>query len=462
MKFRGVSAKVNFALDGLPVFPALPDTVDHYGGFLNIGPTIEYVERAFDAAKYGWYSERPSSTPHPVRRRPRHGAARQARHVVLRPVRAVRAARAATGRPSARTSATRRRPSSSRTSRASATWCCTARSSRRSTSSAAPASPRATSSPASSWPRRCTSSGPRRAGASTAPRSTATTSAAPARTPVAASSVRPGARQPAGRQGPQSCRRRLTDHALSVTAPFARPGRHRRWRRHRLQRRLPPQRAGRDRRRPDRAPRADGRDHVARRRSDHERRHGRRDRAVDGRYSRDLYSPARGRDRALHRVPARSATCTSPTTPRAARDAAPRARLPARLRRRQRRDLGGRGGRAVADGPVDDILAASYVADEGRADPVGVATSLSKGATARGVTIVKGVSVTGAADRRRAGHRGHSPTPATSSARRSCIAAGLWSRELGAPVRHRHPVAGRRALLPAHRADRPACTATCR
>ncbi len=59
MRFRGVSAKVNFALDGLPVFPALPDTVDHYGGFLNIGPTIEYVERAFDAAKYGWYSDEP-------------------------------------------------------------------------------------------------------------------------------------------------------------------------------------------------------------------------------------------------------------------------------------------------------------------------------------------------------------------------------------------------------------------
>jgi phytoene dehydrogenase-like protein len=58
-KYRGVSAKVNFALDGLPVFPALPDTVDHYGGFLNIGPTIEYVEKAFDAAKYGWYSQRP-------------------------------------------------------------------------------------------------------------------------------------------------------------------------------------------------------------------------------------------------------------------------------------------------------------------------------------------------------------------------------------------------------------------
>lgn len=60
MKFRGVSAKVNFALDGLPHFPGLPEgSDDHFRGFVNIGPTIEYVERAFDAAKYGWYSERP-------------------------------------------------------------------------------------------------------------------------------------------------------------------------------------------------------------------------------------------------------------------------------------------------------------------------------------------------------------------------------------------------------------------
>lgn len=58
-KYRGVSAKVNFALDALPTFPALPDTVDHFGGFINIGPTVEYVERAFDPGKYGWYSERP-------------------------------------------------------------------------------------------------------------------------------------------------------------------------------------------------------------------------------------------------------------------------------------------------------------------------------------------------------------------------------------------------------------------
>ena len=50
---------MNFALDGLPTFPALKDSVDHFGGFLNIGPTIDYIEKAYDAAKYGWYSERP-------------------------------------------------------------------------------------------------------------------------------------------------------------------------------------------------------------------------------------------------------------------------------------------------------------------------------------------------------------------------------------------------------------------
>ena len=58
-RFQGTSAKVNFALDGLPTYPALPDTHDQYGGFVNIGPTIEYLERAFDDAKYGWYSKHP-------------------------------------------------------------------------------------------------------------------------------------------------------------------------------------------------------------------------------------------------------------------------------------------------------------------------------------------------------------------------------------------------------------------
>ena len=58
-KFQGTSAKVNFALDGLPKYPALGDRGDQYRGFTNIGPSMEYLERAFDDAKYGWYSKRP-------------------------------------------------------------------------------------------------------------------------------------------------------------------------------------------------------------------------------------------------------------------------------------------------------------------------------------------------------------------------------------------------------------------
>ena len=58
-KFQGVSSKVNFALDGLPEYPTLPGRTDIFRGFMNIGPTVDYIERAFDDAKYGWYSKRP-------------------------------------------------------------------------------------------------------------------------------------------------------------------------------------------------------------------------------------------------------------------------------------------------------------------------------------------------------------------------------------------------------------------
>ena len=59
LKFQGTSAKVNFALERNPVFPGLEDSSDHYRGFINIGPSLDYLERAFDDAKYGWYSSRP-------------------------------------------------------------------------------------------------------------------------------------------------------------------------------------------------------------------------------------------------------------------------------------------------------------------------------------------------------------------------------------------------------------------
>jgi phytoene dehydrogenase-like protein len=58
-KFQGTSAKVNFALDALPRYPALGDRGDQFRGFINIGPSLDYLERAYDDAKYGWYSSRP-------------------------------------------------------------------------------------------------------------------------------------------------------------------------------------------------------------------------------------------------------------------------------------------------------------------------------------------------------------------------------------------------------------------
>jgi len=59
LKFQGTSSKVNFALDGLPRYPALGERGDMFSGFTNIGPSIDYLERAFDDAKYGWYSQNP-------------------------------------------------------------------------------------------------------------------------------------------------------------------------------------------------------------------------------------------------------------------------------------------------------------------------------------------------------------------------------------------------------------------
>ncbi|MGB8858109.1 MAG: FAD-dependent oxidoreductase [Ilumatobacteraceae bacterium] len=44
---------------------------------------------------------------------------------------------------------------------------------------------------------------------------------------------------------------------------------------------------------------------------------------------------------------------------------------------------------------IDDVLAGFHVADEGRADPVGVVTALAKGARSRGARIINGVSATG-------------------------------------------------------------------
>src|SRR5205823_5287556 len=58
-KFRGSSGKVNLALDALPDFKCMPGAGPHLRGAVSISPSVEYMERAYDDAKYGCYSRRP-------------------------------------------------------------------------------------------------------------------------------------------------------------------------------------------------------------------------------------------------------------------------------------------------------------------------------------------------------------------------------------------------------------------
>src|SRR6266446_1594346 len=58
-KYRGSSGKVNLALDGLPNFKALPGPGSHLRGAISISPSVDYLERAYDEAKYGRFSRRP-------------------------------------------------------------------------------------------------------------------------------------------------------------------------------------------------------------------------------------------------------------------------------------------------------------------------------------------------------------------------------------------------------------------
>jgi phytoene dehydrogenase-like protein len=58
-RFRGTSGKVNLALDGLPDFTCKPGRGAHLRGAISISPSVDYMERAYDDAKYGRYSRRP-------------------------------------------------------------------------------------------------------------------------------------------------------------------------------------------------------------------------------------------------------------------------------------------------------------------------------------------------------------------------------------------------------------------
>jgi phytoene dehydrogenase-like protein len=58
-KFRGSSGKVNLALDALPTFKCFPGSGAHLRGAISISPSMEYMERAYDDAKYGHFSRKP-------------------------------------------------------------------------------------------------------------------------------------------------------------------------------------------------------------------------------------------------------------------------------------------------------------------------------------------------------------------------------------------------------------------
>jgi phytoene dehydrogenase-like protein len=58
-RVRGSSGKVNIALSGLPDFTCLPGEGPLHRGAISISPSIDYVERAYDDAKYGQFSRQP-------------------------------------------------------------------------------------------------------------------------------------------------------------------------------------------------------------------------------------------------------------------------------------------------------------------------------------------------------------------------------------------------------------------
>jgi phytoene dehydrogenase-like protein len=56
---RGSSGKVNLALSELPSFTALPGEGALHRGAVSISPSIDYIERAYDDAKYDQFSKEP-------------------------------------------------------------------------------------------------------------------------------------------------------------------------------------------------------------------------------------------------------------------------------------------------------------------------------------------------------------------------------------------------------------------
>ena len=58
-RMNGTVAKVNLALSGLPTFNGVSGDASLLSGRIQISPEVDYLERAFDASKYGEFSEHP-------------------------------------------------------------------------------------------------------------------------------------------------------------------------------------------------------------------------------------------------------------------------------------------------------------------------------------------------------------------------------------------------------------------
>ena len=90
LRMAGTAAKLHLALSGLPEFRGVP--VEHTGERLVIAPDPDYLERAFNHAKYRQFSERAGARDHDAdRARPGPRAGRQPRVVGDRSICTVRA-----------------------------------------------------------------------------------------------------------------------------------------------------------------------------------------------------------------------------------------------------------------------------------------------------------------------------------------------------------------------------------
>jgi phytoene dehydrogenase-like protein len=60
IKYRGTMARVHFALSKLPKFSGINDPSEELlKGHIQVSPTMEYIQRAYDPVKYGSYSQQP-------------------------------------------------------------------------------------------------------------------------------------------------------------------------------------------------------------------------------------------------------------------------------------------------------------------------------------------------------------------------------------------------------------------